>query len=241
MGINILICDDDNISLKINTTYIEEFSHKYKIQPEITAFHGISQKLTAYIKETSIDIAVLDTNYNKSPGLSLAKELIKKNPWISIIFISEHTEYAMEAFHLLALGFIQKPIRQLRLERLFAKAIFQLQGIRLLKNHGSLKITVNKSELTIKQSSILYIEKEQQKTKIVTLQSIYEIYETLNSIESRLSHSFLRINQSIIVNTEKISLIEHNNVYIKTGQNFKIGRSYAKKVKETFSNTNMIQ
>lgn len=241
MGINILICDDDNISLKINTTYIEEFSRKYKLRSEISAFHGISQELKTYLKETSVDIAILDTNYQGSPELSLAKELARKNPWISIIFISDHAEYAMEAFQLFALGFIQKPIRQLWLEKLFAKAVFQLQGLRLVKNHGSLKITVNKSELTIKQSNILYIEKEQQKTKIVMLQSVYEIYETLSSIENRLGCSFLRINQSIIVNMEKISLIEHNNVYIKTGLSFKIGRSYAKKVKETFSTYAMIQ
>ncbi len=236
MGINIIICDEDRISLKINTTYMEEFSQKYKVQTNIFAFGKINDSFNDYIIENTIDIALLDFNYQDFDGIYLAKKIQKRNPWVSIIFISERVEYAMEAFNLLAVGFIMKPIRQLQLEKLFARCIIQAQSIKCRTPIANIEFMVNKYSISIRQTGILYLEKLNQKTKIITRQKSYETYETLTSIEKRLDLSFLRINQSIIVHTYYISSIEHNTVFLSTGESFKIGRSYLKRVKNFYVN-----
>ena len=95
---------------------------------------------------------------------------------------------------------------------------------------------VNKCPVSIRQASILHLEKQNQKTRIFTKQKYYDTYETLASIEKRLENSFLRVNQSVIVNTQHISSIEQHTIYLKTGKSFKIGRSYIKKVTEHYAN-----
>lgn len=234
MGINIIICDEDRISLKINATYMEEFSQKYKVHSNINAYNKVDDSLYQYINENTIDIALLDIDFKTCNGIHLAKEIQKKSPWVSIIFITERAEYALEAFNLLALGFIQKPIKQLLLEKLFARSVIQAQSFKHRRIGTNIDFTVNKVSVSIRQASILYLEKLNQKTKIITTQKTYETYETLTSIESRLESSFLRINQSIIINMEQITSLEQSTIYMSTGESFKIGRSYMKKVKEAY-------
>ncbi|SET10067.1 LytR/AlgR family response regulator transcription factor [[Clostridium] polysaccharolyticum] len=235
MGIKIIICDEDRISLKINITYMEEFSQKYKVPTEVLSFDRIEDSFYQYISENTIDIALLDMKFKNCDGIFLAREIQKKNPWVSIIFITEKTEHMLEAFNLLATGFILKPIKQLQLEKLFARSIIQAQSFRNRRFGSNIDFTVNKTSVSIQQSSILYLEKLNQKTRIHTSHKHYETYETLTSIQNRLETTFLRVNQSILVNLLQVGAIEQNEIYLKTGEHFRIGRSYIKKVKDTFS------
>lgn len=235
MGINIIICDEDRIGLKITTTYIEEFSQKYKVNTEITTYSTTDENFFNYIANNTIDIAFLDIHYKNHDGLMIAQEIQKRSPWVSLVFITESSEYAMDAFRILALGFLEKPTSQHLLEKVFIRAVVQAQSMRYRKIGSSINFVSNKASVCIRQQSIIYLEKLQQKTKIITKQRNYETYETLSSIETRLDSTFLRINQSIIVNMLLISTFEQSCIVLRTGQTFKIGRTYLKKVKEAYA------
>jgi len=236
MGITIIVCDNDKISLKINTTYAEEFCQKYKVKANIHSFDVVNTELITFIKTNHIDIAFLEIALNNMDGISLAKEIQKKNPWVSIIFITDHSEYALEAYNILANGYIKKPIKQIRLEKLFTRAVIQAQSLRNKKIGASLDLTVNKISITLRQSSIIYLQKIQQKTRIVTQSKTYDVYETLTSVEARLEYIFLKISQSTIVNMNEIISFEHNEIHLTTGEVFKVGRTYLKIAHEVYAN-----
>lgn len=235
MGINIIICDEDRISLKINVTYMDEFSQKYKVKSNIQSFGTVDDDFYQYINDNPIDIALLDIDFTNCNGINLAKVIQKKNPWVSIIFITERAEYALEAFNLLAAGFIKKPIQQLQLEKIFARSVIQAQSIKNQRYNMNIDFTVNKTSVSLRQTNILYLEKLNQKTRIITTRKLYETYETLTSLEKRLEQSFLRVNQSIIINMQQIASLEQCIIYLHTGESFKIGRSYVKKVKKAYA------
>ncbi|SFR69233.1 LytR/AlgR family response regulator transcription factor [Anaeromicropila populeti] len=235
MELNIIICDDDQVSLSINRTYIEEFSKKFKVRPNIQCFSTINASFNSIVKKEKIDIALLDIDLKDHSGIEVAKLIQKNSPWAVIIFITSHSEYALDAFELFAFGYLQKPIEQSRLEKLYAKAIVQVQSIKNKKISACIYFTVNKNNITLKQSSIIYIEKIQQKTRIVTFKETYEIYETLSAVEERLEYIFVRISQSIIVNMDEILSMDKNTIYMKSGQEFRIGRTFLKNVKDIYS------
>lgn len=235
MAINIIICDEDRIGLKITTTYVEEFSQKYKVNANIKTFEAADDIFFNYIESNTIDVAFLEIAYKDNNGLEIAKELQKRSPWVSIIFISEMSQYAINAFQILAFGFLEKPTNQHLLEKLFIRAVVQAQSLRYRKIGSTIDFIANKASVCIRQQNIIYLEKLNQKTKIITKQKIYETYETLSSIEGRLDSIFLRINQSIIVNMLLISTFEQSTIILRTGETFKIGRTYLKKVKEAYA------
>ena len=101
---NILTVDDDRTSLDKITGLIK------KLKPDADCY-SFDSALSALAKarEEEIDVAFLDINMPELSGIELGKYLIELNPYINIIFLTEHKEYAFEAMQLHASGYIYKP------------------------------------------------------------------------------------------------------------------------------------
>lgn len=106
----------------------------------------------------SIDIAVLDIDFQKGEeGIELARNLMKSNPLVIIIFVTSHEEYALDAFNLTAFGYITKPIEEKKFEKLFTKALLQLRGIHAVKNNNAIEFVANGKKQMVKENSILLL------------------------------------------------------------------------------------
>ena len=78
-----------------------------------------------------------------------------------------------------------------------------------------------------------YVISQKNYLSIVTQEKKYLTYLTLTEIEEKLPPSFLRINKSYIINTNKIRHVEGNEIFlINIKEGFTIGSSY----KDAFSN-----
>ena len=63
----------------------------------------------ARAREQEIDMAVLDIKMPELDGVELGRYLKKMNPFINIIFLSAHGEYALPAMEMHASGYMIKP------------------------------------------------------------------------------------------------------------------------------------
>jgi DNA-binding LytR/AlgR family response regulator len=233
MKFNIIVCDDENIALRINCTYIEELAKKYKIEAIITGFLS-GEKVIEFMESNEIDIAFLDIDLKGMNGIAVASKILKKNPRIVTIFVTGHREFAFDAFTVEAFSYLTKPIDPDRLERIFKKAILQANDVNNRKLRTPLIITEDNIKKKINQSIILYIERIDTQSVIVTKAAKHSVYETITSLAERLEEDFLRINQGVIVNLTEIEAIQGNQVSMKTGEVFAIGRTYNKEVKKKY-------
>lgn len=233
MKLNIAVCDDESITLKINCTYVEELSKKYKVDANVISFNS-GEALLEYMADENVDIALLDIDMKGMNGIRTANMMGKKNPKVIIIFITGHKEYAYDAFTVEAFSFLAKPIDPERLERIFKKAILQVNDLNNRKLRSPLIITEDNIKKKINQSIILYIERMESRSIIVTKIARHNVYETITSLESRLEDNFIRINQGIIVNLTEIAAVQGNQVMMKSGESFPIGRTYVKQFKKTY-------
>lgn len=231
-GYNILICDDDEISLEINKKYIELFSSKLHITVHLFCYTKCCPEFEQIIQRGTIHIAILDIELDGINGIELAKRILNLNSDTLVIFVTHHSEFASDAFDILAFGFIKKPINQNNFETLFKRAIIYLGNSYSLDRNPFLELIVNKQTMHIRQTMIIYAEKVQQKTVIKTAKGIYEVYDSISSMERKLSSIFIRVNQSVIVNKYKILELKRNTVYMSSGEEFTIGRTFVKKIKE---------
>jgi len=233
MKTNIIVCDDENIALKINCTYIEELAKRYRIEATVTGFLS-GERVVEYIEKKDIDIAFLDIDLKGINGLTVAAKLMKRNPKVITIFITAHREYAYDAFTVEAFSYLTKPIDQDRLERIFKKAIMHLNDINNRMQRVPLIITEDNMKRKISQTSILYVERMNSQSVIVTKTLRHPVYETITSLVERLEDNFLQVNQGIIVNLEEVLLIKGHQVVMKTGEGFSVGRTFAKEVKKRY-------
>ncbi|MDF2907180.1 MAG: LytTR family transcriptional regulator [Herbinix sp.] len=233
MKLNIAVCEDESIPLKINCTYIEELSKKYRVDANIIGFTS-GEAALEYMSKVEIDIVFMDIDLNGMNGIQTASRMLKMNPRIITIFITGHKEFAYDAFTVEAFSFIIKPIDPERLERIFRKAVLQVNDFNNRKQRSPFIITEDNLKKKINQSSILYIERIDTQSVIVTKSSKHFVYETITSLSERLDNNFIRINQGIIVNLSEVSQLNKNQLQMKTGEEFPIGRTYVKEVKRRY-------
>ncbi len=233
--INILICDDSKLSLDINKAYVSNFVQKSKVKAECYTFQQIDDRLSQLYHSISIDIAVLDIDFQKGEeGIELARNLMKSNPLVIIIFVTSHEEYALDAFNLTAFGYITKPIEEKKFEKLFTKALLQLRGIHAVKNNNSIEFVANGKKQMIKENSILYVEKSGHIVEIVTEKQNFSVYDSLKNIEEKFSTLFLRVNKGTLVNRNYIAEITNQTITIVTGKVFDIPARKVKEVHEAY-------
>lgn len=77
----------------------------------------------AVLNET-VDVVFLETLIACISGIVLANQFKEKQPELHTVFVTEHKEYALDAYNLNAIDYVLKPIEKQR----FAKTIQRLEN-----------------------------------------------------------------------------------------------------------------
>lgn len=106
----------------------------------------------------------------------------------------------------------------------------------------SIEIRYNGKDVTILVKDINVIYKLEETVTISTKGNDYILYTSLKRLESKLTDKALvRINQSEIYPIMKIKSVEKNRVILDTGEVKKLGRRYAKDVRNRINNFEKIK
>lgn len=231
--INILICDDEKLSVRENKQQIEQFFKNTGQEYNVLCYYDGTIE-DSILK--GIDIAILDIDFQNedTTGIELAQRAQKLNKWVAVIFITCHKEYALEAFRLQVFGYLEKPVNLLHMSIILKKVFVYVKGIKSNLETSVLEFIHNRKKIVIRQKNIAYIEKINRKLKIETRQSDYEINESITSIEEMLTDYFVKINSGTIVNMHYITEIEKYNVYLSNGHSFHIARNRLNEVKRKY-------
>lgn len=111
----IILVDDDKISLKV----LEMTMQKIQGIEVIGRFIDSQEALNA-VEGLGVDAIFLDMEMNPIGGLAFAKELLIRKHDIEIVFVTAHSEYALEAFEVSAVDYLLKPVRLERLKKTIA-------------------------------------------------------------------------------------------------------------------------
>ena len=235
-AIKILICDDDDLNLGINERCVEIISKRADNEIIIYSFREPNEDMMFLIESNQIEIALLDIELEHEDGLAIAKRLQSKNARTPIIFITGHEEYKGEACDIMAVGYIEKPVNLEKFDLLFTRALTLVENEKKRKFLELLDIVVNKKHIQIRLSSIISVEKVLRKVELHTSRGKYTANGTLNEIVERLGAGFIKVNQSVAVNRDKILSVDSTTVYLANGEQHIIGRTYIKQVRNACKN-----
>lgn len=237
--VRILICDDEQSVLRHNENKLDVLLSKLGVERSIRCYSNTNDISNEVIKATDVAILDIDFNDDNITGIQLAREFQSINKWIAIIFITGHSEYALDAFRLQVFGYLEKPINELHLELIMKKVLIYLKGIKF--ESSTFEFLYGRKKVTIRQSNIIYIERVNRKIRIATRQFDYEINGKISDVESSLMEAFLKINSGTLVNLHYVTRIVDYNMYLKDELHFRIARGRLNEVKEKYSSfTNTI-
>jgi len=225
---NIAVCDDDKIILKMIQHMIKNAKLSNTEDFAVTTFYTGEDLLSAikgskYIPARHFDIIFLDIQMAGINGIETAKAIRADDEETVLIFITAIKQYVFEAFDVSAFHYLLKPINQQKFTSVFLQAVREVQRHQNTSNE-ILVVKSGKNSITLQQSHIYYIESKGKKLEIHTDKRVIEIYAALRSLEQELSADFYRCHRGYLVNMAYIAAYNKDSITVANGDKIYLTR-----------------
>lgn len=172
------------------------------------------------------------------PGISGLEFRRRMGNVPACIFITAHTEYAVESFELEALDFLVKPLDGKRFEMAMKRLEAYLDTRRKAElfeyslGGDVLYIKDGHEQVKIKLHEVLYLEALKDYTSIVTTARKYCVLSTIgNLLKEEGFRSFVRVHRSFAVQKHAIGRLTSQEVMVGDVA-LPVGRSYRDQIEE---------
>ncbi|MCX3266516.1 LytR/AlgR family response regulator transcription factor [Pedobacter agri] len=176
------------------------------------------------LSTTEIDIVFSDIDMPELSGMALLK-ITKNKPLF--IFITSHSEYAVESYDLDAIDFIVKPATFERILKAANKAIEYLELKKQISVEGNEQAEIRKENedffyfretkgiTKLKYSDVIYIESMGDFSKLFTSNDKHVILVSLKNLEKQLPEDiFTRVHKQYIININHIATLTNHEVHL---------------------------
>ena len=181
--------------------------------------------------EKNYDIIVLDYLLGSTNGLTVAKELRKRNVLSSIIFLTSYPNFMIDAFEVNTFRFLLKPIDKSK----FFKAIDDY--IKIVDANYPITIIQNKELKKINSNEICYIEADGKYSNIHLSDKIMHCSKTLAGVTKLLpAYCFVKTHRAFVVNLHYIKSYSSDTVYLSNGESAFLSKNYQKSFQTSYMN-----
>lgn len=236
---NCIIVDDEPLARQGVKFLLDDY-------PELTVSGSFNSALSAseFMRSNKVDLIFLDINMPEVNGMEFAKTIPHDT---LVIFVTAFSEYAVDSYEVEAVDYLLKPLDKIRFEKAVAKAAA----------YHALLSKPNGQEITDITNEYVFVRADRRFTKVyftdikfVEALKDYIIIHTdsqrlitrmnLKAIQEQLPQSvFARVSKSYIVNTEYITAIDNNSVYIGSHE-ILIGSIFRDSLFERFINRKIL-
>ena len=228
--VRIAICDDETDAAARNETICRASLRSQGISHEITLYSQ-SRNLLADIADDQYfyDLIILDIEMPGIDGMALAGQIRRFLPDVRIVFVTSHTEYAIDAFELSIFRYVPKSC----LEEKLSAAVTDAARLIELESGQEYAIRSGNTMEKIPYKDIFYIRRDGKNACIVSgrgtskvRKSLQQVFEEINTPE------FIYIDRGYIVNIIQIMKIKDGMAVLKNGEHLPISRSHLQDVKQ---------
>ena len=212
----VAICDDEDMQLSLTKKNLE---NAYKSLDLIVDTYTSGVDLLNAVNIVHYDLIILDIEMRGLNGIETAKELRKKGKKTAVVFLSSHTEYALEGYEVNALRYLTKPTSAEKLSEIITYLLEQRKKEkRILLRNGE-------EEELVCAADICYMEAQDQMVRIVTDRGEYRNRYNLGEYEKELSNcGFFRIHRGYLVNLGHIRRRTGKEIVMEDGAVLPVSR-----------------
>lgn len=212
MKLNCLIVDDEPMARK----GVEEYVHDISFLQHIGSCEN-AHKASEFLQQQPVDLMLLDINMPHITGIEFLKSL---NQPPLVIFTTAHADYALESYTLDVIDYLVKPVMFDRFKRAVQKA-YDYQILKASTTPSSDFFFIKSDHVFEKVhfNDVLYVEAMQNYCILHTPARKLIAYITLTGLEEKLPQKkFMKVHKSFIVNLEKITALDGNDLFISKAQ-----------------------
>lgn len=230
---NCLIVEDEPLAADVIKDYIKQVSG-LKLCGICENVFSAMEKL----RNESVQLIFLDINLPRVSGIEFIKTLQGK---YDIVIITAYQEYALDGFNLNVIDYLLKPVEFSRflqsVNKVFEKnRTLNQKAETTIDSRKHYFFNVDKRRVKVFFDEILYVESLKDYIRIHTHEKKLVTKLQLGEMDKLLEDSkFLRIHKSFIVNMDKISAFNANEIEVAT-MSLPIGRTYKEMVERQLMN-----
>lgn len=211
----IAVCEDNEADLLVLRQELEiYFSSRLMGQGSVMYYcFSNGEDFLADSEGFKYDLIVLDIYMDFMNGMDVARCIRKENRLVTIVFITNSDDYALEGYEVEASGYLMKPIDReklfLMLDRIFSSAV----------KEGAIRFSCKRQIVELDMEKIMFIESMGRTLLIHCCDGeLYKTNEKLDDMEKRMSNqNFLRCHKSYLVNMGYINKIGNGCFFLSNG------------------------
>lgn len=228
--IRIAICDDEESAIALHDRIVKASLRSCGIGYEITHYTRSTNLLYDITDDGFFyDLVLLDIEMPGINGMKLSEKIKSCLPNIKIIFVTSHTEYALDAFELSIFRYVPKNNLEIKLTAAVTDAA---KLIELEAGQEYIIQTTNRME-KIPYKDIFYIQRDGKNASIVSSTGTSKVRKSLQQVFDELNTSeFIFIDRGYIVNIIQIMKISNGMVVLKNGEQLPVSRAHLQEVKQ---------
>lgn len=226
ISIRIAVCDDEKYFSNMICEAINSFFNSLDVM--CVPFSDGDSLIEATEKGQRFDAVFLDIEMPGTDGMKTAGRLHEFSALLPVIFLTSHTELAMDGYEVGAFRFLQKPVKEEKLWQTLTdlNILCREKTVISLKESGE--------EYFISPEEIICAEADNNTVRFITCQREYrvrmKISEAVRLLDSSTDY-FCRIHRSVVVNlghivsrNDKEIKLDNDNVYL-------VSKSYSEELK----------
>ncbi len=227
--LKIAICDDEDLFL--NRLYDQLINILEDEQNNIDRY-SCGEALLDSFCANKYDIIILDIEMDGLNGIETAKEIRNIDRNVTIAFLTSYEDFAIDGYKVKAERYILKQ----QPEYMYHE---QIKGLfnEYNQNHKKFRYSNNNSAFSARLSDIIYFEVYNRQIIVHTLEQEFKFYGKLSDLENEYKDDgFIRVGKSFLINAAYIKFIDGNDVILKSGKKFLLGRTVKNQVIEEYLN-----
>jgi two-component system, LytTR family, response regulator len=247
-AMRILIVDDEPLARAA-------LAHVLSSREDIAHFDAAGDAIEAFekIESGSFDVLLLDINMPELSGLELLDRLKRSQRTVpSIVFVTAHEEYALNAFTRHAVDYVLKPFSSERINEALDVAFRRTTAERLAKiadmlpqlrdfpvpQSSRIAIKADGRILFIEPSDVIAVHAEGNYVLLQREAGSHLLRESISVLADKLRpYGFIRIHRSVLVNRAFVKEIRpwatgEYGLLLKSGKEYTVTRTYKKNLKE---------
>ena len=167
----------------------------------------------ALLQTHRVDLVLLDIHMPGADGLAMARTVRERKSPPALVFVTAHTEHAVDAFDLDAVDYLSKPVRLERLQAALQKVQRHLQArASELPDDTSVFVIQDRNRThRVPLRDVIYCKAELKYVTVRTAERSYIWDGALNEIETRFPGQFLRVHRNAMVAVRAVYALEKHH------------------------------
>lgn len=231
--INIAVCEDEISDKELLDVYIGDVAREMMLEYHVDFFQRGSDLLESAINGGCYDLIVLDIIMEGMNGIETARELREIRSEVSIGFMTNSADFALDAFEIDAIHYIIKPVDKAKVKKMM---------LRFMERFGKpvelLTLNTSKGQVALPMNSILKVESYKKGVEIYSSDAKEPRWFRCSfmSVEEQLDKArFLRIARGLVVNMDYIEHMEPAVCCFMDGTSALISRSVRAEVRRQYN------